>query len=495
MERVKDRIGIGEKEAADGTDAPEATPRPEPDLAGGGVANGAPGSPAPVPAGGGAANGPDGSPAPVPAGTAWTPTVPATAAVAESTATPGSAAGPAAAPEATGPWLSAPAPPPPVTVPPQPDRPEAAPAAAAPAAPGLSPAVPAGPAPPTPAAPAAAAPAFAPTTPAGSPAEPPPVRPVPAPPPGAPNRTGNAQATQPVPPATGAVAPVQPEAVKPTAVRSRPTPRARIAPTREINPGDLVCSQCGEGNDPDRKFCRRCGASLQMAVIYTLPWYTRWWRRLTARKTLQAGDRPRVRRRAFGGSAPGWLTSWVTRVIVLVIALFVILNFVGPWRHSLRHRVSRYYHDVVNVVHPTYNPVHPDSAAATSFTRGHPAAFAIDDAQNTSWWTGGRGTGQGQRLLIRLGTTTNVDKIGFLLGDQDSAAAFVTQGRPASVRLNFNGPHPYAKTLTLKDSPSFQSYTISAKDASEMLITIESVQPTPPGTHAAIAEVELFKKS
>jgi hypothetical protein len=300
---------------------------------------------------------------------------------------------------------------------------------------------------------------------------------------------------QPVAGATSAVAPVQPEAVKPAAVRTRPTPRARVAPTREINPGDLVCSQCGEGNDPGRKFCRRCGASLQMAVIYALPWYSRWWRRLTAPKTLKAGDRPHVRRRAFGGSGPGWLTSWVTRVIVLVIALFVILTFVGPWRHSLHHRLSRYYHDVVNVVHPTYNPVHPDTAIATSFTRGHPPSFAIDGASNTSWWTGGRGTGQGQRLVIRLGTTTNVDKIGFLLGDQDTPAAFDSQGRPASIRLNFNGSHPYAKTLTLKDSPSFQSYTISAKGASQLIITIESVQATPPGTHAAIAEVEFFKKS
>jgi hypothetical protein len=202
-----------------------------------------------------------------------------------------------------------------------------------------------------------------------------------------------------------------------------------------------------------------------------------------------------MRRRAFGGSGPGWLTSWVTRIIALVIAVVVILAFVGPWRHSIRNRASRYYHDVVNVVHPTYKPVHPDTATATSFAPGHPPTFAIDGASNTSWLTGGRGTGQGQKLVIQLGNPTNIDKIGFLVGDQDNPAAFLTQGRPATVQLNFTGTHPYTKKLTLSDSPNFQSYTISAKNAVRLTITIESVQPSPPGTHAAVAEVELFKKS
>jgi hypothetical protein len=234
---------------------------------------------------------------------------------------------------------------------------------------------------------------------------------------------------------------------------------------------------------------------LQQAVIYALPWYSRWCRQLTSRKTRKAGDRPKTRRRAFGGSGPGWLTSWVTRIIALAVIVILILTFVGPWHHSFRHRVNRYYHDAVNVVHPTYNPVHPASASATSFTRGHPPAFAIDGASNTSWWTGGRGTGQGQKLVIQLGTPTNVDKIGFLLGDQDSSAAFLSQGRPSTVRLDFTGSHPYTKTITLNDSPTFQTHTLSAKDSGQLIITIESVASSPPGTHAAITEVELFKKS
>jgi hypothetical protein len=286
---------------------------------------------------------------------------------------------------------------------------------------------------------------------------------------------------------------VQPEAVKPAAVKARPTPRAKPASTREINPGDKVCGQCGEGNDPGRKFCRRCGASLQLAAVFSLPWYRRWWHQLTTPKTRQAGDRPKTRRRAFGGAGPGWLTSWVTRIIILVVVVLIILTFVGPWNHSIRHRISRYYHNVVNVVHPSYNPVHPVSATGTSAARGHAPGLAIDGAVNTSWQSGERGSAVGQSIAIKFESTTNVDKIGFLNGDQDNPAAFLTVGRPASVRLTFPGTHPYTKTLTLKDSPNFQSYTIKAKGATEVIITVLSVNAAPQTPHVAIAEVEFFK--
>jgi hypothetical protein len=288
---------------------------------------------------------------------------------------------------------------------------------------------------------------------------------------------------------------VQPEAVKPVAVKARPAPKSKVASSREVNPGDLICGQCAEGNDPARKFCRRCGASLQQAVVFSLPWYSRMWRKLTTRRTRQAGDRPRARRRAIGGAGPGWLTSWVTRIIVLAIVVVVILTFVGPWSHSLKHRFSRWYHDVKNVVSTSYTPIHPLSAGATSSAPGHGAALAIDGASNTSWQTGARGNGTGQTLGINLAAATNVDKIGFLIGDTDTPQAYVTEPRPELVRVTFAGPHPYTKDITLKDVGTFQTFTVKAKDATSLRITIDAVYPSAQGTHAAITEVELFKKS
>ncbi len=311
-----------------------------------------------------------------------------------------------------------------------------------------------------------------------------------------------------VPVQPGATQPgaMQPEAVKPTAVKARPAPRAKAAPGRVVNPGDLVCGQCGEGNDPGRKFCRRCGASLQRASVFALPWYQRWWRRLTTRKTRAAGDRPRNRRRAIGGSGPGWLTSGFLKVLGVAIVLGVLLTIMGPWRDNLRHDVSHDYHRIFNDVHPKYNPVHPFAATATSAARLHPAANAIDGAVNTSWQTntapkakpGSKAKtstdGVGQSLSIRLAAAGNLDEIGFLNGDQDTSSSYLTQPRPKKVHVTAVGAHPYSKDLTLKDSATFQTFTIKATDASSLTITIDSVYPSDQGTDAAIAEVELFVK-
>jgi len=317
-----------------------------------------------------------------------------------------------------------------------------------------------------------------------------------------------ASATSAVAPAAAATAPVQPAAVKPAAVKARPVHRAKAAPSRVINPGDLVCGQCGEGNDANRKFCRRCGASLQEAAVFNLPWYRRVWRSLTTRKPKAAGERPHARRRMVGGSGPGWLTTGVKWLIVGVVAIVIILAFVGPWKNSIRHHSSRYYHDALNDVHPTYTPIHPplSLASASSSAPGHPAQNAIDEATNTCWQTGRSGDGVGQSLTIRLAAVTDIDKIGFINGDQDSdPTSYLSEPRPELVHITFEGPpvagpgprHPYVyvTNITLKDVQSFQTFTVSAKKVNALTISIDSVYPSGQGNHAAIAEVELFRKS
>ncbi|HET6917556.1 MAG TPA: hypothetical protein VFH56_15825 [Acidimicrobiales bacterium] len=297
------------------------------------------------------------------------------------------------------------------------------------------------------------------------------------------------------PSATGPVAPVQPEAVKPAAAKARPAARPKQPSERVINPGDKVCGQCGEGNDPIRKFCRRCGASLEQAVVFTPPWYRRLIHRLRKRNVRAAGERPKLRRRAFGGAGGGWITSWVTKLIALAVVVFVVLTFVGPWHHTIRNKFSTWYHDVKNAIHTTYNPVHPVGATATSAVSGHPAGNAIDDATNTSWQAGGTKSGLGETLTIELQAAANIDKIGFLNGNQDTPQAYLTEPRPETVLVTFNGPTRYSRTINLKDSASFQSFTVDAKKASSLTVTIESVYASAQGQNASIAEVELFTKS
>ncbi len=91
--------------------------------------------------------------------------------------------------------------------------------------------------------------------------------------------TGAPAGGPPAPPRTGderaAALVAKPDALQPPDVRPSVTPRApeaqrpqtplprpkvaKQAPSRKINPGDLVCGVCGEGNDPERNYCRRCG--------------------------------------------------------------------------------------------------------------------------------------------------------------------------------------------------------------------------------------------
>lgn len=291
------------------------------------------------------------------------------------------------------------------------------------------------------------------------------------------------------------MAPVQPEAVKPAAARARPAAKPKQPAQQVINPGDKVCGQCGEGNDPVRKFCRRCGASLEQAVVFTPPWYRRLIHRLRKRKVRAAGDRPKMRRRAFGGAGGGWISSWVTKLVALAVIVFVVLTFVGPWHHTIRSRISTWYHDVKNAIHTTYNPVHPVAATATSAVSGHPAGNAIDDAGNTSWAAAGSKSGLGETLTIKLQGATNIDKIGFLNGDQDTPQAYLTEPRPHSVLVTFNGAKPFSRTIDLKDAASFQSFSVSAKQATSLTVTIESVYVSSQGQNPSIAEVELFTKS
>ena len=96
----------------------------------------------------------------------------------------------------------------------------------------------------------------------------------------------------PSPPGTdGNARPDRPAAVQPQAPKR---PMAKIEshkPTQRLRPGDLVCSQCGEGNAPARRFCSRCGSSLAEAETVG----EKWWQKLIPKrkqKVLEAGQRP-----------------------------------------------------------------------------------------------------------------------------------------------------------------------------------------------------------
>ena len=80
-------------------------------------------------------------------------------------------------------------------------------------------------------------------------------------------------------PASDLVAPIVPPLPQPREPADQPTERTpqatrelaaavtKTKPTRRLRPGDLICGQCGEGNPPVRRFCGRCGDSLDRKSV------------------------------------------------------------------------------------------------------------------------------------------------------------------------------------------------------------------------------------
>ncbi len=207
------------------------------------------------------------------------------------------------------------------------------------------------------------------------PTGPPPTgRPVPGSPPvldvrGTAERPGTAE--QPGAPAAGLVVPLDqpaaghPGAQQPARARMQPKPRAALPPPEPLNPGDLVCGNCGAGNTPSRNFCRRCGDDLAAAEVAKVPWWKRVFRRRA--KATVAGTRPRGT-----GSAR-------RRMPVKLFVLLGVLGALGFGAFFLRGLAV----DGVEAVRDRVEGVEqqqpePDDVDASSSSRGHGERLATD---------------------------------------------------------------------------------------------------------------------
>ncbi|MGH9069376.1 MAG: NADase-type glycan-binding domain-containing protein, partial [Acidimicrobiales bacterium] len=298
-----------------------------------------------------------------------------------------------------------------------------------------------------------------------------------------------------VAPASGVPASGVPAAVKPAPRRARPGPWTAGPTERGFQPGDLVCGQCGEGNLPNRYFCRRCGASLVEAESYKLSrldaWRLRRHQSREARHVLLAGERPRARRNLVGGEGGGWFSSGLVKVLAAAVVVLAILSLAGPWAPTIQHHVKSWKTSIVRAVHPTYDPVHPVVATATSSAPGHGPALAIDGLANTYWATASTGDGVGQVLTVAFAQPVSIDRVGFLLGAAGSPQAYLSQPRPQIVHLAFSDGS--SKDLTLQDTAKFQAFSVHARKVTEMQMTVSAVYSSSVGTHASLAEIEFFQ--
>jgi hypothetical protein len=277
----------------------------------------------------------------------------------------------------------------------------------------------------------------------------------------------------------------QPAAVKPGAARPRPVPAGPTAPSRSIEPGDLICGQCGEGNAPTRKFCRRCGNSLITAAVAPRP---PWWKRLFRRKkkVLVAGERPGGR--GSGGRSIAQAPSVAGKIVKLLLALLVLAGAVaviGPYHQRATNDIQSLRRRFL----PHYTATYATGASASTSQPNHPPSNLIDGHPNTYWASGPTKDGVGTILTVTFPKPVDLGKLGFTLGDSDD---FLAQPRPAKIRVEYAGG---GSDIPLQNTAKFQSVNFTANKVTTLNITILDVYPASIGHFCSIAEIEFFART
>ena len=275
----------------------------------------------------------------------------------------------------------------------------------------------------------------------------------------------------------------------PQAARHRPPPVRKTAPTRRLQPGDLICGACGEGNPPVRKFCSRCGESLVEAEVVKRPW---WKKLLPSRgpKVVQSATRnPNATGKGFD---LGLVLRKFYRRARLVVALLILIGGLGYGAiPSLRSAVDRRFDNtktrVETLVHPAYVPVHPLSVTQNMAIAGHPGRLAVDEFTNT-YWLAPWNPDKEPMLTLNFAQKVTLKEMIFYSGVD---ADYVAYGRPSVLHLVFSNGN--SDTITPQDTDKPQTLSISgATGITSVEVQIAGVYPGNKGSNVAITEIELF---
>ena len=283
--------------------------------------------------------------------------------------------------------------------------------------------------------------------------------------------------------------PPSPEEQAPQPTRRKPPPVSKTPPSRRLQPGDLICGACGEGNPPMRKFCRRCGQSLVEAEVFARP----WWKKLLptrgpkavaidAKKQYGSSKRPDVKHAMRKSYRIGRLVV-VSATLVAALAYAVF----PPLRTALNGRVSAEKNRVETFAHPTYVLVHPVSVVANIQVAGYPGPLAVDGYTNTYWlapWNPAREP----TLTLTFGRKVSLKKMIFHSGADPNFAAY---DRPAVMRLVFSNGE--AGSYMPQDTIKPQTLTLTHVDGvTSVELQIAGVYPGKSGSSVAISEIEFF---
>jgi hypothetical protein len=278
----------------------------------------------------------------------------------------------------------------------------------------------------------------------------------------------------------------------PQATRRRAAPVTKTAPTRRLRPGDLICGECGEGNPATRKFCSRCGNSLEQSEIAKSP----WWKKLLPRRG------PKVVATSEGAGRPGHAGAAgldlkhrfrkvyrrVRNVIGVAVVLAGLAYLVLPPVHAaVNSRFTSAKNHVEQIAHPKFVPVRPVSVTASRQKAGHPGRLAVDLFTNT-YWLAPWNPAHEPTLTLKFSHKVILREIILHSG---ASGNYVGHGRPAALHLVFSNGN--SDTIRPQDTSSPQTLNVShAIGVTSVEIQVAGVYQGNSGSDVAITEIELF---
>jgi hypothetical protein len=292
----------------------------------------------------------------------------------------------------------------------------------------------------------------------------------------------------------------QPGAQRPGVPTQRPKVQKQ-APSRTVRPGDLVCGECGEGNEPARKFCRRCGASLAEIVPEKKPGF---FKRLFTRKPKEAaaaGSRPTrgggggsdVGRKArlAKGKALGGLAS--ARAMLALLAMVGIgVGLVLPRPRSF---ITGVPNRVQNLISPVLIDAKSNPARAIATSNQPDAPRAVNLITNDHW---APDPGDREPAVAAVwDEPTRIDELRVYSGIQVDEKSFPANPRPKDVFFQILDDQDTitTKQVRLEDVPE-QKFGFSFSNVVSVRAEILSCyQPVPDNPrNCAFTELNFLRK-
>ncbi|RZU51566.1 hypothetical protein EV385_3396 [Krasilnikovia cinnamomea] len=260
----------------------------------------------------------------------------------------------------------------------------------------------------------------------------------------------------------------------------------RSAPSRQLQPGDLVCGECGEANLPTRRFCSRCGNDLNDAEVVRAPW---WKRILPKRKpreartvepetgVAQTGERRQHKRSVFPA---------IRQTIAVVLLLFgIAYAFVPALRERTNAEVLALRQRAEKLILGAPVPVRAVKATSTPVNKKHPADAAVDGHWNTYWSTPVSGA---RRLTLTFQQPVELHKAlirGGIVGDIRASQ------RPRTLHLVY--PSGKGQDLKMVDHTDPQEFELDSHGkVSSVEIYVQDTYTNAESKQVTISEVELF---